>query len=229
MVGLVFLVVLGVGVGAFAVALPTVAATACPQCYGLTARGGNVYADSDDERYRRILDEADRRITAFYGARTSEPRVLICTTGECYRRIGGGGEKGRAIRNWSLMLSPAGTNVTIATHELSHVEFHQRLGSAGGKVPDWFDEGLAVLVSEDARYLRPADAEDRCLVPYEQALPIVDADWNTATAGGVDRPYLLAACVVSRWTAEHGGPAAVLDLIAQLRAGADFPAAAITP
>ncbi|BCJ62182.1 hypothetical protein Jiend_56040 [Micromonospora endophytica] len=227
--GLAVFVVLGVGVGAFAWALPTVAATACPQCYGLSDRGGRLYADSDEARYRQLLDEADRRITAFYGERTSTPRVLICTTAECYRRIGGGGEKGRAIRNWSLMLSPAGANVTIATHELSHVEFHERLGSASGSVPDWFDEGLAVLVSDDARYLKPAGEPDRCLVPYEQALPIVDADWGDATHGGVDRPYLLAACVVSRWTAANGGSAAVLDAIAQLRAGADFPAVVSVP
>ena len=59
-------------------------------------------------------------------------------------------------------------------------------------------------------------------LPYEQAASIVDADWATAATGGADRPYLEAACVVSRWTSQHGGPAAVLDLVAQLRAGAGF-------
>ena len=126
------------------------------------------------------------------------------------------------------MLSPAGINPTIATHELSHVDFHQRLGSARGKVPQWFDEGLAVLVSDDARYLRPASELDRCKLPYDAARPVVDGDWRTAAADGVDRPYLQAGCVVSRWVTANGGSQAVLDLIAQLRAGADWPAGQFT-
>ncbi|MET9301431.1 hypothetical protein ABZX66_19135 [Micromonospora aurantiaca] len=220
---------IGVAVGTVALVAPAVAATACPQCYGLSALDGSIYADRDDERYPQMLKGADERITGFYGTRMSHPRVLICATPACYRRLGGGGEKGQAIRNWSLMLSPAGANETIATHELSHVEFHERLGSARGKVPHWFDEGLAVLISDDSRYLKPSSEGDRCRLPYEQASPIVDSDWRAMTAGGVDRPYLQAACVVSRWTSAHGGPAAVLDLIARLRDGADFQTTVAVP
>ena len=183
-----------------------------------SALDGSIYTDPDEER-----------ITRFYGTRMSHPRVLICAAPACYRRLGGGGEKGQAIRNWSLMLSPVGANETIATHELSHVEFHERLGSARGKVPHWFDEGLAVLISDDSRYLKPSSEGDRCRLPYEQASPIVDSDWRAMTAGGVDRPYLHAACVVSRWTSAHGGPAAVLDLIARLRDGADFQTTVAVP
>ncbi|GAA2608007.1 hypothetical protein [Paractinoplanes durhamensis] len=216
-------VVLSAG-GIAVAAVPGLGATACPRCYDLTSLGNRLYADRDDPAYRTLIDDADRRIAAFYGARLSEPRVLICSTASCYDRLGGGGEKGRALRNWSLMLSPAGINPTIATHELSHVEFHERLGSASGKVPQWFDEGLAVLVSDDARYLRPASQSDRCKLPYDEARPVIDADWWTAAADGVDRPYLQAGCVVSRWAGANGGPAAVLDLITKLRAGADWPA-----
>jgi hypothetical protein len=124
------------------------------------------------------------------------------------------------LRDWSLMLSPAGANETIATHELSHGEFHRRLGSARSKVPQWFDEGLAVLVSEDGRYLAPG--ADRCRLPYEQALPVTTADWWSLAADGDDRAYLQAGCVVSRWAAAHGGSAGVLDLIERLGDGAAF-------
>jgi signal transduction histidine kinase len=215
-------VLLGAGAGTVAVTQPAVAATACPRCYGLSALGGGVYSDRDDPEYRRIVDEAGMRIAAFYGGRTTHPRVLICATAACYRRIGGGGEKGKALGTWALMLAPAGANQTIATHELSHLEFHERLGKARGTVPNWFDEGLAVLVSDDSRYLKPSSEADRCRLPYEQAVPIVDADWTTAVTGGTDQPYRQAACVVSRWVSAHGGPAAVLRLIATLRAGGTF-------
>jgi hypothetical protein len=211
-----------VAAGALILTAPAVAATVCPRCYGFSALGDGIYVDRGDERYRRIVDRSKQRITAFYGTRVSHPRVLICTTEACYRRIGGGGEKGKAIRNWSVMLSPRGANETIATHELSHVEFHERLGAARREVPHWFDEGLAVLVSEDPRYLRPPSNPDRCRLPYEQAAPVIHTDWRRAVTGGVDRPYRQAACVVSRWTSARGGPAAVPHLITLLRAGADF-------
>jgi hypothetical protein len=216
--------VLAIGVAVTAAAVPGLAATACPRCYGLNSLHNGLYADRDDTAYRAMIDDADRRIASFYGSRLSSPRVLICSTTTCYHRLGGGGEKGRALRNWSLMLSPAGINATIATHELSHVEFHQRLGSARSKVPQWFDEGLAVLVSDDARYLQPASSQDRCKLPYEEARPVIDEDWRTATADGDDRPYLQAGCVVSRWASANGGPGAVVDLIAKLRAGGSWPA-----
>jgi hypothetical protein len=127
--------VLAIGGVVTAAAVPGLAATACPRCYGLASLHNGLYADRGDAAYRALIDDADRRIASFYGSRLSSLRVLICSTTSCYHRLGGGGEKGRALRNWSLMLSPAGINATIATHELSHVEFHQRLGSARSEVP----------------------------------------------------------------------------------------------
>lgn len=216
---------LGATTATAALAAPTVTAAACPQCYGLTARGGGLYSDRDDPAHRPMLDAADRRIAAFYGSRTVQPRILICTTGDCYRRIGGGGEKGRTIRTWALLLSPNGANETIATHELSHGEFHQRLGSARDRVPQWFDEGLAVLVSDDARYLQAGRGEARCRLPLAEALPVVTTDWSAPTGGAVDHHYLQAGCVVAKWVDDNGGPAAVLDLIDRLRDGAAFETA----
>jgi hypothetical protein len=213
---------LGLAVGATAVAAPSIAAIACPQCYGLSSLGDGVYAERDDEAYQRIVAGAQQRISAFYGGRVSDARVLICATQECYRSIGGGGEKGQAFGRWALRLSPDGANETIATHELAHLELHKRLGSAYESVPDWFDEGLAVLISEDVRYLNPAGGGDRCRVPYAEAAPITDADWAAFGPAGSDHKYLLAACVVSRWVDEHGGPSGVLTMIGDLRAGKKF-------
>jgi hypothetical protein len=213
---------LGLGIGATALAAPSVAAIACPQCYGLSDLGGGVYAEHDEARFREIVAAADRRIGGFYGERTTDARVLICATKDCYSGIGGGGEKGRAFGRWALMLSPDGANETIATHELAHLELHKRLGSAYDSVPDWFDEGLAVVVSDDARYLKPASETDRCLVPWAEAATITTVDWADAAPRGSDRGYLLAGCVVSRWLSEHGGPPAVLTLISDLREGKPF-------
>lgn len=203
---------LGLGAGGTAFAAPAVAAMSCPQCYGLTGLGDGVYADREDASHLAMVAAAKRRIADFYGERTSDARVLICTTAECYRRIGGGGEKGRAFGRWALMLSPAGADETIATHELAHIEMHKRLGWSYDRVPRWFDEGLAVVISDDARYLRPASEPDRCRVPYEEAAPVAGMDWAAVTKGGSDRGYLLAACVVSRWLTANDVRTAIEDL-----------------
>jgi hypothetical protein len=214
--------VLGVAAGSIAIAAPSVAAVACPQCYGLSDLGAGVYAEHDDSS-RELVEAAQQRIIAFYGSQEAHARVLVCATDSCYHRIGGGGEKGRALRTKALLLAPAGANEVIATHELAHLELHQRLGAARSTVPHWFDEGLAVLVSDDPRYLDAGP--DRCRLPYEQALAVTRADWSAVTQDGNDQGYLQAACVVSRWTGTHGGPAAVTGLIAELRAGKSFSAA----
>jgi hypothetical protein len=209
-----------------AATFPVVSAMACPRCYGLTPLTSNVYIEATSTarvRHQAWTDlaAATEQIRQFYGGTESSPRILLCRTERCYHSIGGGGEKGQALRNWALILSPAGMNPVIAAHELEHVEFHQRLGAQRGKVPHWFDEGLAVLVSNDPRYLAPEAATDRCLTNYSDALTVTTGAWsNTATTN--DRSYLKAACVVSRWVTANGGARAVLDLIHRITHGDAF-------
>ncbi|MFD0490124.1 hypothetical protein ACFQ0O_27270 [Saccharopolyspora spinosporotrichia] len=128
------------------------------------------------------VEEANRRVDRFYGGRVSSPRIVACLTDGCYRRIGGGGERGVAVLNSAVMLSPRGVDPVIASHEMSHVELHTRLHSSGARVPQWFDEGLAVLVSGDPRHLAPATAPDRCLVPAAEPLPETLDGWLKAAA-----------------------------------------------
>ena len=227
------LALLACGVGVLTVGYPSVAATACPTCFGLVRVEADLYAQrglSAEQRDRLIglRADADQRVADFYGGRRTTPRVLACFNTGCYQRIGGGGEKGIAVRNWAVMLSPDGIDPVIAAHELSHVEFHQRLGSHAGQVPQWFDEGLAVLVAGDPRYLRPdpgsSPGADRCLVAADGQLPGSLAGWLTAASA--DRMvYAKAACRVSRWVTGHGGPPAVRDLIDRLHHGDSFATA----
>ena len=207
---------------------PAMAAMTCPECYGLQRLTGGVYVERGlpaGERARavRVLATARQRVAAFYGPSTASPRILVCTTDECYRRIGGGGEAGAAVLNEALMLAPRGVTEVIASHELSHVELRHRL--RGGTVPQWFNEGLAVVVSDDPRYLGPASAADRCLVEPGGPLPETLADW-LADGSGNDHLYPRAACAVERWMGEHGGRAAVVELVERLAAGESFERAA---
>ncbi|WP_214412382.1 hypothetical protein [Sphaerisporangium fuscum] len=213
-------------VAVVASAFPSVAATTCPGCYGLARLAPGVYAEADLPAWRgkqviSVVEEANRRVRDFYGGRRTSPRILACLTDGCYRRIGGGGERGIAVLNRAVMLSPGGVDPVIASHEMSHVELHARLDSGGDEVPQWFDEGLAVLVSDDRRYLAPESAADRCLVRADGPLPATLDGWLRA-AGTDKRTYAKAACQVSTWVTANGGRRAVADLITRLNAGEKF-------
>lgn len=82
-----------------AVAYPALAAATCPGCYGLERLAENVYAESGLPPHRKrqvvsAVEEAERRVRDFYGGRRTSPRILACLGDRCYRRIGGGGERG---------------------------------------------------------------------------------------------------------------------------------------
>ncbi|WP_229070970.1 hypothetical protein [Actinoplanes sp. DH11] len=207
-------------IGGLAWAYPSVVATTCPGCYGLTQVSDGVYGErgldaSQEEGLTGLAVDARRRVETFYGERRSDPRLVACATDGCYSRIGGGGEKGVAVLNRAVMLSPRGLDAVIASHEMAHVELHRRLD---GEVPQWFDEGLAVVVSGDPRYLGAA-----CRVPFDGELPGTLPGWLDA-ASADEQVYAKAACRVQRWLDANGGRDAVLTLIDQLNDGAAFPA-----
>lgn len=217
LVGGTFAVLLALVVGV-AVAFPAVAATTCPGCYGLDRVRSGLHVDPGASAEQRAqvteaVDEGTRRVTAFFGDLRGHPEFLACLTDGCYSRIGGGGERGIAVLNRAVMLSPRGVDPVIAAHELTHVELHTRLGQRS--VPQWFDEGLAVLVSDDPRYLRPAGEGDRCLVTPTGPLPETLDGWLHAASADA-QVYAQAACAVSRWTATN-------DLRALIAAGAPIP------
>ncbi|TDD47402.1 hypothetical protein E1286_17895 [Nonomuraea terrae] len=226
------LVAAGAGVS---LAYPSVAAATCPGCYGLTELEEDVYGEagmSDQQRaqVRLAVKEARERVADFYGGRVSSPTLLTCVTEACYERIGGGKERGVAVLNRSVMLSPRGVDPVIASHEMSHVELHTRLES-GVEIPQWFDEGLAVVVSDDARYLAPKPATDgrltgnpadRCLTAPTGSLPVTLDQWLTAASKDAGT-YAKSACAVSRWLHANGGRTALASLISRLNAGEPFP------
>ncbi|WP_250030675.1 hypothetical protein [Paractinoplanes maris] len=214
-------VVLAALVGGLAFAYPSAAATTCPGCYGLTRVGDGLWSErgltaAQQDQLIGLATEARRRVGDFYGGRESDPRLVACFTDDCYDRVGGGGEKGIAVLNRAVMLSPRGLDAVIASHEMSHVELHQRLD---GDVPQWFDEGLAVVVSGDPRYLG-----EHCRRPDDgTALPATLPAWLEA-ASADQQVYSRAACRVSRWLDANGGPPAALELIDRLNRGEPFPA-----
>jgi Zn-dependent protease with chaperone function len=83
------------------------------------------------------------------------PNIYVFDNEADYSRLGGCPKGSRAcVFGSQLSLSPKllsepDTVLAILTHELSHVLLQQRLGTWGiSRVPPWFLEGLAVMVSD---------------------------------------------------------------------------------
>lgn len=214
-----------------ALAYPAAAAVACPGCFGFEPLAGHAYMEGPPAATTRsdvqsLVAAAENRVRDFYGERESDPRIFVCATESCYRRVGGGGSRGMAMIDAALFVSPRGANVVIVSHELSHIELHHRLGlirTVRRDIPQWFDEGLAVNVSDDPRYLAPRAKGDRCLVESDEVLPADRRAW-IETAASHDL-YAKAACRVSRWLAANGGSKALVGLIGRVKAGVPFEVA----
>ena len=75
-----------------------------------------------------------------------------------------------------------------------------------GIVPAWFDEGLAVVVSRDSRYLETGlDGTLSCREQPTGGLPETAREWGKE-AGQGERPiYAMAGCRVLTWLNEKSG------------------------
>ena len=217
------------------VAFPVAAAIACPTCYGLEPLSSNVFVERTlaPEARAHVIDavaEARKRVRDFYGQFESDPRVLVCSSETCYRHIGGGHTRGKSFFDLALILSPRGVDQVIAAHELSHIELHHRVGFVrflSGTIPAWFDEGLAVVVSDDPRYLAPVGVADRCLFRSDELLPNGMFDWSKR-ADEDSHIYAAAACRVSEWMARNGGSGAIRRLVSQVSDGVPFSPAYVS-
>jgi len=209
--------------------LPAAAAIVCPACYGFDELAPEVFvergmSEATRDKATSALAEARRTVADFFGDPAPNPRILICASEDCYHRLGARGSRGKAYSDTALILSPRGIDPVIAAHELAHIAFHHRVGlraQVSGAVPAWFDEGLAVTVSDDRRYLAPPQAPDRCLVASDGRLPVARRAWGRA-AGADHQLYAKAACRVVTWMAANGGAAGVLRLADAVAAGRPF-------
>ncbi len=198
----------------------------------LVAIAPNIYVDRDISSANaahllNLVDKARIRAGYYYGELVSKPEILFCSSMESYRKFGGVG-LGYTLGN-TILISPYGWRAAILSHELSHVELAARLGGLPevlDKVPQWFDEGAAVMVSMAHEFSDEAwreashNGEDS---PRLSELESV-ASWNSVTgANGVNmqRSYGTARQEVIRWYAVVGRRG-MEQLIQALKANQDF-------
>lgn len=205
---------------------PGIQLRVCPYCFGFERVQDNIYVESGTptdaaQSLMTSVQISRAKIAEFFTSRESDPAIFFCITETCYRRAEGrDGDTLGISFSGAVVISPHRLDGVVLTHELTHAEYLQRLGSHSQLVPIWFAEGLAVYVSDDRRYLAPANSGDRCLTDPAGELPETQTRWLQVIAYDT-RPYAQAGCRVSRWLARKGD-GAILELIKEINSGRSF-------
>jgi hypothetical protein len=173
------------------------------------------------DRFLALLAEAETRVAALYGEYSTHP-VIIAGHTMMVMEIYGGNSDNRAGKTLSsgaatfVVLGPNGVRDTnILAHELAHAEFFARVGYRNrGRVPVWFDEGLAVQVDERVplETWRLDASGGRAAPDFGEMGGIRHDDWLS---------YATAKAEVHRWL-DQVGQQGLLGLFRELRQGAAF-------
>lgn len=178
------------------------------------------------------------QVERFYGAITTRPYFVACATNDCAVRFGSFGERATAFGESAIRLSPNGLAAPLVAHEWSHAEVYRRAGGLWRirGIPRWFDEGVAVVVADEARH---SEANWREIQQRRLATPpltelVSRQDWTAAVRKyGETKPddpdnlrvvYSTAGHEVRAWIS-CAGPSAVVALLSAVNEGEAFDAA----
>ena len=98
---------------------------------------------------QRQIELGRGQVEAFYGSITTAPYFVACVTAQCAVRFGSYGEPATAFGATAIRLTLNSRLTQLVAHEWSHAELYRRAGGWRhiGKIPRWFDEGVAVVVA----------------------------------------------------------------------------------
>lgn len=226
-----------------------------PETFGLEAIAPNIYVEpsADEEtrsQLRLAMEQAERAIRLAYGDVKAHPVVHACVTERCLESFGGKGTFAKVYYD-RILLSPRGLNWHFIAHEWSHAEMSRRLSlSAWKRMPQWFDDGVAVAISEAPehseqhwQYLvtsniaRPTAEELHTLKSLDQWLDAVrrysdnkNAERRARGEAEIHAVYAAAGHELRPWL-DKAGPSGLLAFINQMNDGASFESAyqAATP
>lgn len=208
-----------------------------------TGYPGGVYVSNDataTERNTllRAIERSRQRIRQFWGHQLGDSSIIFCHDKARYAEFamldeGAGTSLGTPTGSW-IVINPAGLNDDVIAHEMCHDELFTRLGwfKTKNSVPQWFDEGLALMV--DYRFTNP-DSSRRHLDYLDEwmlsthhgsdALELTDIRTVKGFFGGdrhhINRAYLTSGLEVSRWLSVVGKPG-LHELMLALRHGEAF-------
>lgn len=214
-----------------AAAIPGPQRALAPSAYGMSEIAPGIFTDdpSHAETQIRMVAEANDRVRAFFGELRAAPRYVMCTTLMCERTFGGSGNVAVAY-GWSLIRIPPKAfqqpdlGVVLLAHERVHSELVRRWGASAlweGKIPNWFNEGLASFVSRDHRLPETYDAGTLAWIRGSKTF----WDWGRfVDERGWRDAYGAAAANVALIHAESGNRG-LQSLISRALGGENFDAA----
>lgn len=219
-----------------------------PESFGLILIAPDLYVEAGTDeatrdRLRADMDRAEAAILKAYGSVSARPSVHACITEKCYAAFGGRGDVARVFGQ-RILLSPRGLNWHFLAHEWSHAEMSTRLTLfAWKRMPSWFDEGLAVTLSEAPEHSEnhwqflmgvniPRPTRDE-LMTYESLQQWQagvhrfgdDKNFERVAQGQptLNPVYAAAGHEVRPWLAQAGSYG-LLNLIQRMNTGEDFAA-----
>lgn len=222
-----------------------------PAYYGLEAVNDQLYVEAQTDATTRqsllrAIERAEWQMRAAYGEPQSRPIVHACISAACLDRFGGAGNFAKVYGN-RILLSARGANWHFIAHEWSHAEMWARLDwTAWRRLPQWFDEGLAVALSEAPEHAEahwqylsatgvplPTRAELEAMRSRRQWLEAGarysdgrNGERQTRGEPEVHAQYAAAGHAVRPWLA-RAGQRCLLDLIARLNAGQSWDAVGV--
>jgi len=210
---------------------PAIAAYFCPACYGFQQAAPHVFIEStakapDVARIKSDFAAARERLLGFYPDLRAQPKWLFCVTDTCQNRVGGQGPLAMAYLNFYVQVSPKGQSVPILTHEMAHAELKARICNLRylrGAVPAWFDEGLAVYLSRDTRFLQLEGGTVIGCRAKDLPDPAADSlQFRHLAATQTFDLYTASACNVVDWLAVHNSAQGVIAMEDSMRSGGAF-------
>jgi hypothetical protein len=148
-------------IGIAAAAIPGPQRMIAPSWFGLSEVAPNVFSDDPSKAKQQLafIDQSNQTVSAFFGDLQSTPRIIFCTTMKCEQTFGKNGSVAVAY-GWHFIHIPPRAFIdpivgqVLVTHEHVHIELVKRWGWTAlydEKIPSWFNEGLASLLSQDSR------------------------------------------------------------------------------
>lgn len=111
----------------------------------------------DASRYREasiLYAESLRFVTSAVGPFQHNPRVVFCSTEDCFQSFGFMKASASTVGDFGIVISPRGWTPYYVRHEMIHHLQAEQLGTLTLWLgPEWFIEGMAYSLSNDPRQL----------------------------------------------------------------------------
>lgn len=135
-----------------------------PTWFGLTCVSSDLCIDDPSrvDEARALRDEAVAWVEARFSPLNHPPLVLFCSTKDCFSSFGDPRIAAQAVGRQAIVINATGWQPHIVRHEVIHHWQVEQFGLLdwAHRLPRWYIEGMAYVLSEDPRPIIPnADAQ----------------------------------------------------------------------